>query len=100
VASTSLAKEGQLDARVEDLLGKLDEGIRHFNENQEEAVKYISTHLDYSEEDAREWLKTVKFPGSTKGVKAETVSKCVDVLRKAGVLAEGKGMQPAQMVVE
>ncbi|RNJ60649.1 hypothetical protein D7B24_006717 [Verticillium nonalfalfae] len=99
VASTALAAEGALDPRVKDLFGKLDKGIVHFNENQEEAVRWISTNLDYSEADAREWLKTVKFTAGVEGVKPEVVNNCVDILRKAGVLAEGKGRQPEQMVV-
>lgn len=96
VASTKLT-QGGLDARVKDLFGKLDKGIAHFNENQEEAVKYISTNLDYTEPDAREWLKTVKFPAKTHGVKPEVVENCVSILRKAGVLVEGKGMEPNSM---
>ncbi|EEY21546.1 conserved hypothetical protein [Verticillium alfalfae VaMs.102] len=99
VASTALAAEGALDPRVKDLFGKLDKGIVHFNENQEEAVRWISTNLDYSEADAREWLKTVKFTAGVEGVKPEVVNNCVDILRKAGVLAEGKGRQPEQMVI-
>ncbi|KAM3502681.1 hypothetical protein MY10362_004685 [Beauveria mimosiformis] len=98
VASTDLPA-GQEDARVQTLFEKLDRGIAHFNDNQEEAVRYICTNLDYTEADAREWLKTVKFAARTKGVKAETVESCVAILQKAGVLVPGKGMQPGAMVV-
>lgn len=97
VASTALTKNG-LDARVKDLFAKLDKGVAHFNENQEEAIQYIYTNLDYSEADAREWIKTVKFPSKTEGVKPEVVENCVSILRKAGVLFEGKGMEPQAMV--
>jgi ABC-type nitrate/sulfonate/bicarbonate transport system substrate-binding protein len=100
VASTALVgaddKAGK-DGRVKDLLAKLDQGIAYFNEHQDEAVNYISSELDYSAEDAREWLKTVKFPARTAGVQAETVQECVEILRKAGVLV-GEGLQPEQMV--
>ncbi|KAF4120601.1 hypothetical protein GMORB2_3039 [Geosmithia morbida] len=99
VASTALTK-GELDPRVQDLFSKLDKGIGHFNENQEEAVQYISTSLDYSEADAREWLSTVEFPATTKGVKPEVVDSCVSILRKAGVLVEGKGMDPSAMTYQ
>jgi ABC-type nitrate/sulfonate/bicarbonate transport system substrate-binding protein len=95
VASTNLDAN---DARIDELFTKLDEGIKHFNENPEEAVKYISTELDYSEEDAREWLKTVRFPGHTKGVDGSVINKTVDILRKAGVLVEDKGMEAEVMV--
>ncbi|KAG9501130.1 hypothetical protein J7337_006814 [Fusarium musae] len=97
VASTKLTQNG-LDARVKDLFGKLDQGITHFNDNQEEAVAYISSSLGYTEPDAREWLKTVRFPAKTEGVQAEVVQNTVSILRKAGVLAEGKGMEPQAMV--
>lgn len=101
VASTALVGDGGsgFDGRVADLFGKLDQGIAHFIANQEEAVKYISTNLDYSEEDAREWLKTVTFVEKTEGVDAKVVQSCVSILQKAGVLKEGKGREPASMVV-
>ncbi|KAB5529028.1 hypothetical protein GE09DRAFT_975106 [Coniochaeta sp. 2T2.1] len=97
VASTKLTTGG-LDGRLIDLFKKLDKGVAYFNEHQDEAVKYISTELDYSEEDAREWLKTVKFPEKTQGVKGEVVELTVKTLQKAGVLTEGKGLGAAQMV--
>ena len=65
---------------------KLNKGIRYFEENQEEAVGYISTELDYEEGDAREWLRTVRFAGDVRGVRGEVVEKTVEVLRKAGVV--------------
>ncbi|KAI7778490.1 periplasmic binding ii [Diaporthe eres] len=98
VASTKLVRDGQLDLRLHNLFEMLDKGIQHFNENHEEAVKYISTELDYSEEDAREWLKTVRFPTRTEGVDLSVVDSTVATLRKAGVLAVGKGMEPSPMV--
>jgi ABC-type nitrate/sulfonate/bicarbonate transport system substrate-binding protein len=99
VASTQLTTQGGagLDGRLEDLFGKLDRGIAYFNEHADEAVKYISTELDYSEEDAREWLKTVRFPKQIQGVDPAVVEKTVQVLQKAGVLAEGNGMGPGAM---
>ncbi|KAM0196952.1 hypothetical protein ACHAPA_006133 [Fusarium lateritium] len=97
VASTKLTQNG-LDARVKDLFAKLDQGIKHFNDNQEEAVAYISSSLGYTEPDAREWLKTVKFPTKTEGVGSEVVQNTVSILRKAGVLVEGNGMEPQAMV--
>lgn len=101
VASTGLIESGgTLDERVGVLFGKLDEGVRYFEEHQEEAVRYISTELDYSEEDAREWLKTVKFPARTEGVDLGIVEKTVRVLRKAGVLTEGKGLAPETMIAK
>lgn len=96
VASTSLT-QGGLDPRVTDLFEKLDKGIAHFTQNPEEAVEYISTSLNYTEPDAREWLKTVRFPTKTEGVKQEVIDDCVSILRKAGVLSRGKGLDPTAM---
>lgn len=68
------------------MLDKINKGVKHFEENQEEAVEYIYTHLDYSEEDAREWLKTVRFAKDVHGVDKSVVDKTVQILQKAGVL--------------
>jgi ABC-type nitrate/sulfonate/bicarbonate transport system substrate-binding protein len=100
VASTSLLPGGKPDPRIADLFTKLDKGIKHFDAHHDEAVKYISTHLDYSEEDAREWLKTVRFSNKTEGVDLKVVQSCIGILRKAGVLIEGKGMQAEQMIAK
>jgi hypothetical protein len=98
VATTKLIKAGRLDPRVEDMFDRLDQGIKHFNENEEEAVKYISTELDYSEEDAREWMKTVGFPEKTEGVDLEVIESTTRILQKAGVLSEGKGICAGVMI--
>jgi hypothetical protein len=74
------------DNRIEEAMEKINEGIRHFKENPEEAVRYISTELDYSEEDAREWLKTVRFAEDVRGVDNAVIDKTIEILRKAGVL--------------
>jgi ABC-type nitrate/sulfonate/bicarbonate transport system substrate-binding protein len=82
------ASQPALKAELEDALQKINKGVRHFEENQEEAVQYISTKLDYSEEDAREWLKTVRFAHDVRGVDRSVVKKTVGILQKAGVLGE------------
>lgn len=101
VASTPLIRgDNSVDPRVDDLLDKLNLGIKHFNENKEEAVKYISTELDYSEEDAQEWLKTVRFPDRTQGVDPKVVTATVEILCKAGLLTVGKGVDAAAMIAK
>lgn len=100
VASTATFPQPKDDPRLRDVFRKLDQGVQHFSANPEEAVAYISTHLDYSEADAREWLKTVRFSTETAGVDPTVIEKCIVTLRKAGVLKEGKGMQTPQMLVE
>ncbi|KAI1005766.1 hypothetical protein K3495_g2450 [Podosphaera aphanis] len=94
VASTAISTS---DPRIEELFDKLDKGIRYFNNNQEEAVKFISTSLDYSAEDARDWLKTVRFSNQTKGVELDDVQKTYDTLNKAGILS-ADGLKADQMV--
>ena len=49
-------------------------------------MQYISTELDYTEEDARKWLRTVRFAEGTRGVENSVVEKTVEVLLEAGVL--------------
>ncbi|KAL3423092.1 hypothetical protein PVAG01_04839 [Phlyctema vagabunda] len=98
VASTSLlSSTGKYDERLEELFEKIDKGVRYFEGNKEEAVKYISTSLDYSEADAREWLQTVRFSTQAKGVDLTVIEKTVGVLQKAGVLGE-KGMKAQEML--
>ncbi|KAL2754861.1 hypothetical protein ACRALDRAFT_2028113 [Sodiomyces alcalophilus JCM 7366] len=100
VASTRLIGDGgKLDPRVKDMFAKVDRGVERFEADPHGAVKWITANLDYSEADATAWLDTVRFTKGVEGVKSEVVQGCVDILRKAGVLVEGKGMQPADMVV-
>ena len=76
------------DDRMEEVLAKINLGIRYLEEHQEEAVRYISTELDYSAEVAKEWLKTVKFAEDVRGVRGSVVQETITVLRKAGVLGQ------------
>jgi ABC-type nitrate/sulfonate/bicarbonate transport system substrate-binding protein len=87
-SSRPQASKPALKEELEDVLEKINKGVRHFEQNQEEAIQYISTKLDYSEEDAREWLKTVRFSQDVKGVDKTVIEKTVDILRKAGVLGD------------
>jgi ABC-type nitrate/sulfonate/bicarbonate transport system substrate-binding protein len=86
VASPSLTS----DPRLEDMFEAIDKGVKHFEENKDEAVEYISTNLDYSQEDATAWLKTVEFPKHVKGVDGKIIGKTIDILGKAGVLDASK----------
>jgi hypothetical protein len=88
---------GTFDPRLEELFEKLNQGTKYFVEHQDEAVEYISTELDYSAEDAQEWLKTVKFASNVRGVDLSVIQKTVEVLRKAGVLGE-EGMRAEEMI--
>ncbi|KAF3990119.1 hypothetical protein FT663_01491 [Candidozyma haemuli var. vulneris] len=76
---------------VKKFLGAVNKGIAYFLQNPDEAVKHISTNLDYSAEDAKEWLKTVKFNeqlGEKEIDWERVVSNTTKVLKTAGVLEE------------
>lgn len=85
-----------LKEELEDVMLKINMGIKHFEANQEKAVEHISTELDYSEEDAREWLNTVRFPTDVRGVDTDVVNKVVGILQNAGVLTPG--LDPRDMI--
>ena len=99
VASTKLvgAAGRSVDNRLQELFAKIDKGVQYFEGHRDEAVTYISTALDYSEEDAREWMKTVRFCRKVEGVDVVVIQKTVEILQKAGVLGEN-GMQAQEMI--
>ena len=74
------------DPRLSSFLDGVNEGIAYFNANKAEAVEWIASNLDYSEEDAREWMKTVRFVGDAKKVDDGIVEKCIEILKEAGVV--------------
>lgn len=77
------------DGRIDEVMEKINGGVKHFKENPDEAVRYISTELDYSEEDAKEWMKTVRFSEDVRGVDTMIIDKTIEILGKAGVLEAG-----------
>jgi hypothetical protein len=85
-ASWKIVARKPEDDRVKEVFPKLDLGIMHFRDNKDEAVEYISQNLDYSAEDAREWLKTVDFVEDTSDVGTGDIIKTIDILGKAGVI--------------
>ncbi|KAI1171954.1 hypothetical protein F4777DRAFT_27235 [Nemania sp. FL0916] len=101
VASTALL--GSNDGgrgRLMDVFAKLDKGVEYFNTHKDEAVEYISTNLDYSAEDAREWLATVRFSSKTEGVDIKVITKCISILQTAGVLSKAEDAVKAQEMAE
>ena len=88
VAKSSSLDSSYLALELDHVLQQINSGIKYFEEHKEEAVEYISTALDYSEGDAREWLKTVRFAKDVRSVDRGVVDKTVTVLQKAGVLTE------------
>ena len=71
---------------LEQFFAVLDESVKYVGVRTDEAIRYISTELDYSKEDAEEWMKTVQFAKEVKGVRASVVEETLTVLKKAGVV--------------
>lgn len=70
-------------------LRAVQEGVDYFEEHKTEAVEHISTHLDYSKEDAMEWLKTVKFSGDVTRVDYNrSIVNTARILKTAGVIQQ------------
>ena len=85
------------DDRLSAMFESIDKGVTYFTAHQDEAVDYISTNLDYSADDARAWLETVKFADAVRGVSEATIGKTIEVLRKAGVI-EGDNVMANSMI--
>lgn len=86
-ASWKIVAREPENEQLQQLFEKLNRGINHFEKNQDEAVEYISENLDYSAEDAREWLKTVEFVRDTSVVTKSDIDKTIEILEKASVIA-------------
>lgn len=89
-SSWKIVAQDASDPRLQQMAKSIDQGVAYFLGHQDEAVKYISAELDYSEDDARAWLKTVKFANGVFGVDAAVIQKTVDILGKAGVFEAEK----------
>jgi ABC-type nitrate/sulfonate/bicarbonate transport system substrate-binding protein len=74
------------DPRLVAMFEAINKGVQYFVAHPDESVQYISTALDYTEVDATEWLKTVRFAKNVKGVQKSVVDSTISTLRKAGVL--------------
>ena len=96
VARPDIVRE---QARLEDFMEKINLGIRYFNGHKDDAVTYISTELDYTKEDAEEWLKTVDFAANVRGVEKGTVKKVLETLQKAGVLGKDVGEEAVDRMI-
>ncbi|ODV93689.1 hypothetical protein PACTADRAFT_51454 [Pachysolen tannophilus NRRL Y-2460] len=85
VSSSKLIENEPL--KLKEFLIAIQEGIDYFNDHKEEAVDYIGENLDYSKEDAIEWMKTVKFSNDVKLINYDrTVLNTSNILRTAGVI--------------
>jgi ABC-type nitrate/sulfonate/bicarbonate transport system substrate-binding protein len=98
-ASWKIVAREPENEQLHQLFEKLNQGIRHFRENQDEAVDYISENLDYSAEDAKEWLKTVDFVNDTSVVTKSDIDKTIEILGKAGVI-DSSGTSSSAMIAD
>jgi ABC-type nitrate/sulfonate/bicarbonate transport system substrate-binding protein len=87
-SSWKIAARNPADKRVPALMEEINKGIEYFRGHTDEAVKYISTELDYSVEDAEAWMKTVQFPKNVEGVNPAVLEQTITALVRAGVLEE------------
>jgi hypothetical protein len=85
-ASWKIVAKNPEDENVRKLLDSINKGISHFEKQKEDAVKYIYTNLDYSEEDARAWLDTVEFEKDVSDPIKSDLEKAYKILKKAGVI--------------
>ena len=97
-SSWKIAAADPGDQRLQELFEKLNQGVKYFLSNPEEAVAYISSELDYSEEDATEWLKTVRFAEDARGVRRDTITTTIEVLQKAGVVEKSKDTDVGKVI--
>ncbi|KAF3479503.1 uncharacterized protein GIQ15_06479 [Arthroderma uncinatum] len=91
-ASTSTFPSPESDARLTQLFALLDSGIAAFQAETDKVIQQLGTGefgCTYSESDAREWLRDVRFvKGSTRGVDKNTIENVVNVLKTAGVVPQ------------
>jgi hypothetical protein len=85
-ASWKIVARDPREKALPDMFTSITKGIQEFKEKQEEAVKYISTSLDYTDADARAWLDTVTFASDVGDPVAEDLEKTYEILVKAGVI--------------
>jgi hypothetical protein len=97
-ASTLAFPSPATDVRLSQLFDALDTGIASFKSDPTRVIKLLGTGelgCTYAEDDAKEWLKDVKFFRGTRGVDRKIVDGVVDVLKGAGVVGEAVGKDEA-----
>lgn len=79
------------DKRLQDMAENLNMGVQYYRDHAEEAVEHITGTMEYSTDDAREWMKTVRYADDVRGIDPSIVDNTVAILRKAGVLDSQSG---------
>ena len=96
-SSWKIVSQDPQDERLPAMFDSINQGIGYFRDHPTESVDYISANLDYSKDDAQEWLKTVEFANDVEGVSEATIQKTIEILRKAGVIHE-TAVQASHMI--
>ncbi|KAK2807119.1 hypothetical protein FQN51_004733 [Onygenales sp. PD_10] len=98
-ASTATFPTLAEDERLASLFKVLDRGIEAFEADRAEVVRLLGTGelgCTYVEDDAKEWLKDVRFvKGGVRGVNGEVIREVVSLLKVAGVVPAGIGEEEA-----
>ncbi|KAI4853670.1 hypothetical protein E4T44_00686 [Aureobasidium sp. EXF-8845] len=89
--SWMIAARDATDKKLEVMAEKLNQGVLYFREHQKESVEHITGTMEYSQEDANAWLKTVKFADNVRGVDSSVVEHTIGILQKGGVLDDNNG---------
>ncbi|GME92043.1 unnamed protein product [[Candida] boidinii] len=75
------------DLIIKNFLKSVQEGINYFNENKNESIEFIYNNLDYSKEDAINWLKTVKFSDNVSKIEFnKNILNTINILKTANVI--------------
>ncbi|KAK9480035.1 hypothetical protein V1514DRAFT_326247 [Lipomyces japonicus] len=91
--------ESSLVDQLKSFLSGLNDGITFFNQNPENAIKHISTNLDYTAQDASEWIKTVEFAKDVGKIdKHVIVDNTVEILAQAGVITDAKSLDTSNFI--
>ncbi|EWC45015.1 hypothetical protein DRE_06295 [Drechslerella stenobrocha 248] len=88
------------DPRLGSFLDGVNWGIAHFRANPEQSIEWITANLEYSEEDAKEWRKGVRFVDDVKRVDLGIVEKVIDTLKGAGVVEHGQDIDGVVVLVD
>ncbi|KAF3912827.1 hypothetical protein AA313_de0202427 [Arthrobotrys entomopaga] len=97
-ADTSLVEKK--DPRLSAFLDGVNKGIEHFRANHEEGITWITSNLEYSEEDAKEWRKGVKFVDDVKQVDLKMIENVVEILQDAGVVDKNENAEGVVVIVD
>ena len=81
----------QPDSRVSSVLyPALKKGLDYFQNNKKAAIDFISSEMDYSEEDAEAWYDEVKYPVDFGRINTRGVEEAIKSLRTAGFIQSGE----------